>query len=493
MAEDRTTYRRVRLLTGFVTPVLLAGALLAFARLSDGAWEPGAQVAGICRELLAGTTEGRQALFGSCWVAPLPVLLYLPFAWLLPEPFAGGAAFFTAWLFVFWAVREAVKATGQSGWRIVLAQTAIAVLMVVAKQPLALQVATPLTVGLVLLTAAALADWATFRRLRDVVAAGAAGSFLLLCGFPFFAPAGVAVALVPLAACGAAETRKRFSAWLLLAYLPLVYTLGVWLLMNRLVLGDVFFFVRSLEYLVSDPARFAVASLLPGLWFLPALLLTWILDAWRVSAAIRPLAATAMLIAFALALVSSSAVLAHFDLGWNKAVVSVCVLSVLMVALARLRQPTYRLALVLVVFIGLGMRWFKPLPAEPPKEPREQLCQEVEAHVDAHTSYGRVFVLGYAGLDLLRGYAGDRLVPNMDLHIGSLRRAYKGQNLYLLVPKPEGAARAESVFWKYPDMYLNGGDRLLFSGVFGSWHLFELVSAPTQEQLDEWKRGEVSR
>ena len=114
------------MLTGFVTPVVLAGVLLAFARLHDGAWEPGMQVAGICRELLAGTTQGRQALFGSCWSAPLPVLVYLPFAWLLPEPLAGWAAFFAAWLFAFWTVREAVKATGQSGWRIVLAQAAIA-------------------------------------------------------------------------------------------------------------------------------------------------------------------------------------------------------------------------------------------------------------------------------------------------------------------------------------------------------------------------------
>jgi hypothetical protein len=490
MEGERAEYRRIRLLTGGVTPVLLAGALLAFARLNDGAWEPGAQVAGICRELIAGTTEGRQALFGSCWVAPLPVLTYLPFAWLLPEPAAGWAAFFAAWLFAFWAVREAVKASGQSGWRIVSAQAAIAAMLLLAKQPQALQFTTPLTVGLVLLTAASLADWSAFRRLRDVVAAGAAGSFLLLCGFPFFGPAGVAVALVPWAACGDSATRRRFSAWLLLGGLPLLYTLGVWLLMNRLVLGDLFFFVRSLGYLVPHPLRFAAALLIPGLWFLPALILTWLLDARRSAAAFRPLAATAMLVAFALALVSSAAILVRFGLGWSMPVVHVCVLSVLMVALARLRQPTYRLALSLAVFVGLSMRWLGPLPKEAEGVPRAQICREVEDYVNAQTAYGRVFVLGYAGLDLLCEYTGDRLVPNMDLHVGSLRRAYKGQNLYVLVPPPEGAARAESVFWKHPDIYLNGGDRLLFAGAFGAWHLFEVVSAPTQEQLDEWRGSE---
>ncbi|MFA6633769.1 MAG: hypothetical protein WCU90_15820, partial [Kiritimatiellia bacterium] len=64
-----------------------------------------------------------------------------------------------------------------------------------------------------------------------------------------------------------------------------------------------------------------------------------------------------------------------------------------------------------------------------------------------------------------------------------------GQNLYVLVPRPEGPARAESVFWKHPDIYRHGGDRLLFAGAFGAWHLFEIISAPTQEQLDEWKKA----
>ena len=489
MDLERKTYRMVRLLTGGVTPVLLAGALLAFARLHDGAWEPGAQAAGICRELIAGTTEGRQALFGSCWVAPLPVLFYLPFAWLLPEPVAGWAAFFAAWLFVFWSVREAVKATGQSGWRIVLAQAAIAGMMAVARQPQALQIATALTSGLVLLTASSLADWAAFRRLRDVVTAGASGAFLLLCGFPFFGPAGLAVGLVPLAACGDRETRSRFQAWLLLGWLPMAYTIGVWLLLNRLILGDVFFFLRSLQHLVPHAYLFLPAVLVPGLLLVPALAMTWVCDAQSEKPGAGPQAASVLLISFALVLMGSTETLGRFGVGWDAVTLHVCFLSVLMIALARLRQPVYRLAVSLGLFVWLSTLWLGTEAKPPVRTARERVCQEVEAYVNARTPYGRVFVLGYTGLDLLRGYAGERLVPNMDLHIGALRRAYKGQNLYLLVPRPEGPVRAESVFWKYPDIYTQGGDRLLFSGEFGSWHLFEVVTAPTQEQLDEWKKA----
>ena len=477
------------MLTGFVTPVVLAGVLLAFARLNDGAWEPGAQVAGICRELLAGTTQGRQALFGSCWTAPLPVLVYLPFAWLLSEPLAGWVAFFVAWLFAFWAVREAVKATGQSGWRIVLAQAAIAAMMIVARQPQALQFTTPLTMGLVLLTAASLADWAAFRRLRDVVAAGTAGAFLVLCGFPFFAPACVAVALIPLAACGDDESRRRVQAWFLLGCLPLLYMSGVWLLLNRLILGDALFFLRSLHVLVPNPARFSLAMLLPGAMMLPALFLTWLCDAQRTETGAGPHAASVILISFALMLVGTTEVLGRFGLSWDAATIHVCFLSILMIVLARLRQPVYRLAVALALFVWLTTLWLGNAPAPVAVVPREQICREVEEYVTARTKYGRVFVLGYAGLDLLRNYTGERLVANMDLHVGSARRAYKGQNLYVLVPRPEGAVRAESVFWKHPDIYRHGGDRLLFAGAFGTWHLFEVISAPTQEQLDEWKKA----
>ena len=488
--EERKSYRLLRLLTGGVTPMLLAGMLMAFMRMhGDGAWDPGAQVAGICRELIAGTTEGRQALFGSCWVAPLPVLAYLPFAWLLPEPVAGWAALFVAWWFAFWCVREAVKSAGQSCWRVVLAQTTLAGMMMVARQPQVWRFSVPLTVGLVLLTATSLADWASLRRTRDAVTTGMSAAFLLLCGFPFFVLAGAAVALVPFLTFGDRETRKRFSAWLLLAWLPLFYALGVWLLMDRLVLGDALFFLRSVPTLVPDLRMFAGLLCAPAAWLLPALILTWVLDARRVGAAWRSPAATALLMTFALMLVSVSVVLTRHGLGWDAALFNMCIFALLAAAMTRLRQPAYRLVLALTVIVGFGSRWFTASPPSDGAQTREHIRGAVEEHVNARTQYGRIFALGYAGLDLLSGYAGERVVPNMDLHIGSLRRAYRGQNLYLLVPRPEGAARAESVFWKHPDIYTQGGERLLFSGAFGTWHLFEVVTAPTQEQLDEWKKA----
>lgn len=490
MEQDRKHYRLVRLLTGGVTPLVLAGALLAFARMHDVSWESGPQVAGICRELIAGTTEGRQALFGSCWVAPLPVLFYLPFAWLLPEPAAGWAAFFLAWLFLFWTVREAVKAAGHSGWCIVFAQAAIAAMMAASGRAQALQVSTALTAGLLLLAAAALADWAAYRRLRDVVVAGTSGAVLALCGFAVFGPAALAAGLVPVVACGHAETRARVRAWAMLGGLPFFYALGVWMLMNRLVLGNPLYFLRSLGHLVPQSLLFLFALVSTALVFVPALVMTWVRDAREKKPGAGPVAAVALLISFAGVTVACALVLELFGLGWDTLTLRACALVLLIATLARLQQPLVRLAVSLALFVAASTFWFNGgARAAPAPEDREALCREVETYVNEQTPYGRVFVLGYAGLDLLRGYAGGRLMANLDFHVGGLRRAYKGQNLYVLVPEPKGAVRAESIFWKQPDIYELGGDRLLYAESFGTWRLFEVVTAPTQEQLDEWKKG----
>jgi len=538
MTIDLTHYKRTRLLTGGIIPIVLAFALLAFARWSDPAWETGEQIAGICRELIAGTTEGRQALFGSCWVAPLPVLYYLPFAWLLPEPLAGWCAFLVAWLFVFWCVRETLKdvgggnhpvtppachpsAGGELGypnsppvegcpkggvvstfassiaWRIIAVQIALAAWLILGNNPALLQVPAALTIGLMMLAAAGLAWWIERRKTRDIVSTAAATACLVLCGFPVFAPAILIVLLLPLAALGHPDTRKRFPAWLLLGGLPLVYTFSVWMLMNRLMLGDSLFFLRSLKYLmptlmIAPPPYSHILSIMligPALMLLPVLILTWWLD----SRATKPdrfnvdaLPAGAALVSLAFAVMAYAKVFSMFEIGWPVMLLNASALAIFFLTLGRLGRAMWRFVPMLALLAYFGSAWIKPTTEAPPQN-RAEICQSVEDYVNARTPYGRVFALGYAGMDLLRGYKGERLLPNLDLQLTSLRHNYKGQNIYVLVPNPVGVNRAESVFWRFPDIYLLGTDRLNLCGTFGTWHLFELIAAPTQEQLDEWK------
>jgi hypothetical protein len=496
MHHDLTQYKRIRLLTGGVIPLVLVSALLAFARYSDPSWETGEQIAGICRELIAGTTEGRQALFGSCWVAPLPVLFYLPFAWLLPEPIAGWCAFLVAWLFVFWCVREALKSADPAGWRIVGVQVALAAWLILGKNPALLQVPAALTIGLMMLAAAGLAWWIERRKTRDIVSTAAASACLVMCGFPVFAPAVLFVLCLPLAALGHPDTRKRFPAWLLLGGLPLVYAFSVWMLMNRLMLGDSLFFLRSLEYLMPEKLTiasprygklFAIALFAPAFILLPTLILTW----WKDSRAKTPPSAGAVpaissMISFALAVLAYAYIFMMFGIEWTVEFLIASALAILFLTLGRLGRSFWSFVPMLALLVYFGSNWIKPL-TETATQNRAEICQSVEDYVTERTPYGRVFALGYAGMDLLRGYKGDLLLPNLDLQLTSLRHNYKGQNLYVLVPNPIGVNRAESVVWRFPDIYALGTDRLSFCGAFGTWHLFELIAAPTQEQLDEWK------
>lgn len=325
----------------FLAPLALAGAAAILYGLPDAA------LPGICKELVAGTTAGRQALVGSCWHTPLPSLIYLPFAWALPPAAAERAGAFALWWFYFAAASSLL--TGFIGWCV-------------------------------------------NGKTGHLVRTAASGALLLLCGAVFIPVVCVLVLLLPFIGLFRRETRGRFLAWAFLGWLPAGYAAGVWILMNALILGDGFFFLRSLN---------------------------------------------------------------------------------------RETLRRYEIA--------------QSQPKRAGRLPDAYCLNEAAKYVDDRTEYGRIFVLGYAGLRALTANTNPLFTPNLDLHLGSIRDAYKGQDLYFLVPRPQGLTCAESVFWRYPDIYTRGAEQLLFAKSLGDWHLFQLVQAPSQEQLDEWRRARGGR
>ncbi len=96
MNECREKYKWVRLITGGVLPLVLSLAVIVIFSVTNDGWEPAGRIAGICKELTQGTTEGRQALAGSCWNGPLSTLFCLPIAWIFPVNAAGYISFFIA-------------------------------------------------------------------------------------------------------------------------------------------------------------------------------------------------------------------------------------------------------------------------------------------------------------------------------------------------------------------------------------------------------------
>jgi len=95
--------------------------------------------------------------------------------------------------------------------------------------------------------------------------------------------------------------------------------------------------------------------------------------------------------------------------------------------------------------------------------------------------YSRVFVCGHRGFLFARG-AGNLLYEHvLDLDTGKIRRDYKGQRIYILVPAPAGGNVLDSVYWKYRKVYAGEQGDMLYDSDWGDWRLFETIQAPEKE------------
>jgi hypothetical protein len=336
--------------------------------------------------------------------------------------------------------------------------------------------------------------WYTARQTKDLVMLACSLALLTVCGLPMAGVTLVLAACVPLAALVGSETRRRLPAILLLGWLPMVYALAVWALANWLILGDLAFFLRSLggrHGLSWQGLRLAWGSTAEMLGVLACL------AALAGSMARRsPTAAVAALVGLLAWLWVG--VLRAFGVDWSVAAPQTAVVLCGAVALWLSRlpnarpQPAWNAWGDLIIFAAVAVFVWRQAPPRNPDADgamRAVLRGEVESFVTARTPYGRVFVCGYEGLRLLDGYTGDRMLPNLDLHISDVRKLYFGQHLFLLVHRPVGPAAMDSVHGHYPWLYESGGSRAIYAGDFGIWRLFEVVGAPTEEQLKAWRDG----
>jgi hypothetical protein len=97
-----------------------------------------------------------------------------------------------------------------------------------------------------MLTAYGLIQWSIARKLRALIYFGMGSALLVLTNFEMAAWLAIAVllAIADIALCP--FKRKQKEAALILCMLPLAYTISLWILMNWLIMGDGFYFLRSL-------------------------------------------------------------------------------------------------------------------------------------------------------------------------------------------------------------------------------------------------------
>lgn len=433
MAFDNTARPGGRpiLLPLLISALLITGLYFATGAASATAAE-GAMIAeGVARELMAGTTVGRQALFGNIWYAPLPSLATLLFAPITPESSMDAAArcasLFAVILAAAFLTRHLLPANGagrgasaggkaKAGLlKAFLAIPAAVLLFNLAGSILRFDpylVIPFMTAGVALVK---LHSWQKRGRLRDWVKLSALFSLLALCGVR---ASGFAAIILILALIGNAlndDKGTRFGGLAFLFLSPFVYLLAIWSLMSFLILGDFAYPLRFNRHLFADKSRPAATQ---------------------------------------------AATPEHYAATQDGAEQD---------AAEQDDEP--------------NPKYWRNAEAHP--KAARRLLRDVASYVEGSTPYGRVFVCGYSGLGLLRSAPPElkgRFEPCIDLHIETLRREYVHQNLYFLVRRPARATAFDSATWRYPLLYSEGNGSLLYCADYGEWRLFELIAAQPERQ-----------
>ena len=493
-----TTIQRSRALCLWGLGLILFALLLATALDVSLPAGRGAEVrAGICQQLLAGQTAGRQGIVSSVWWPPLPALLTLPLAFVVRYGDCLLATLVLSALFgagTLILLDRVLAGLGARRWRWLL----VAGLGFSPQFLAACWRGSSITLAMFLLVLCAygLTSWLLQRRLRDLVWFGI-GAALLVCTSAELIGwvAGASLLL------GAAELRRRAEprereAVLIVALLPTLYAAGLWVLLSWLIMGDPLYPIRSLSRPGPGPGQsFVVPDRF--LWFgigNVAILLLTMAQALR-----RRDQAGVGLSLLGLALPGTAGLLAYRDLLWSPEPLLLALAPAVILALGyglsvavRLSEAfKWTLAVVpLALGLALGARpgageaasQALPLPEVSGAErgvAESEWLPRLERHVRGRTPFVKVFVCGYESFALLRGPASPVFVHALDFNFDKAKHDYYGHSLYVLIHRPEGRSAMDSVHWKYRNIFIQGGRETLYDSDWGEWRLFELVQAPT--------------
>lgn len=467
----------------------IAGCALALTRMEHIS-KDAVLFDGICRELLANTTTGRQALVGSAWVPPLPVLFRLPVAALVgtgPVPVASIIVGMIAAFCVLVILNRALR-----GWDVPAGVRWIA-LAVFACNPHFVSAACDGSSALesilfLLLSAWGFVQWVATRGVRYLVYMAFGVALLAVSGMELSALVAMVVVLMLVDQLFCGFDTQRNDAAFILGMLPLVYVLGLWFLMNWLVLGDAFYFVRSLPGFSGSVSNSATqAGILPMDWCMLSapgvLMLVSLVRRDRAGAWMAILAATPLV---------AAVFMESYGLLWSRAPVLLAATPFALFCAAMIPDRTTgsrtaRSLLVMAVPVlltgvgiaqtlrndGTGDTTLEQVLAE-----RRTILAGVEKHVLSRSKYSKVFVCGYEGFMLLDRKASPVFVHSMDFNFNKATQDYRGHSLYLLVNRPVKKSGMDSIHWLYRDIYRFGAIDTLYEGDWGDWRLFEILTPP---------------
>jgi len=514
--SERKNRRRVGLVSAVLwftmTAVFLTGGLCRPGQVSEEATISES----VCHQLAADSTEGRQALVSSVWWAPLPFLARAPFAWLLGFgriPFSAlliSAAFGAGILLL---LDHALR-----GWGFKLGRYLFMLAVII--NPFFLRSAMngsseTMSGFLALLATLGLAGWISTRKLRYLVFLATGTALLAITSFTMSLWGLALLGLLVIDLVFMKGGWRKKEAVIILGFLPLVYTVGIWILMNWLIMGDGLYFVRNL----ARSGRFP-GDLTKGLQAL---------GSSRPITALRPLGIHYVHLAAA-AVVFLTMLVSLFRKSWAGICLGAAGLVALLFAAMTAGSGVYwdsqallaTLFLVCVLVVGFLARTLKvsggivgaslgciPLLVSvaallqfhvtsidtslaygraPTIADQALMASRLEQYVLRQSKYAKVFVCGYDGFLLLGSRAnhlphavrgGQAGVYNyvLDLNINKIKSDYHGHVLFLLVHKPEGKSGTDSVHWQFDRLYTLGSRSTLFDSDWGDWRLFEIIQA----------------
>ena len=474
---------RLKVLSGMIAFIALATVFFLAGLSRIGSLEEDGLVREmICTELVTGSAAGRQALFASVWLPPLPTLLRLPVVSLLGPLGASGvpsillSAFFGVAVL---ALLDRALSGFRCSWFRFVAVAALAL------NPVFFRLCTDgsssrTSAFFALLAAFELAMWIEERKLRRL-ALFALASALASTTAPAMTVWLVLMGVIFIVheACRRGRRKYELRATLVTGLLPLAYILGLWMLANWLIMGDFIFFLRSLPnaWRLTHPAVSGPDELLLCLTVPTGIGIVLLLSGEKTGSR----AWKGMALAVLSAVVASTFFISHGSTGATASALT-ATFALAAMAMGRFKTGCVRWdrRVVTTCIVALTVAGsFGLLPAAGTERkavgPGPETISEIAGYVGSQSRYVRVFVCGYESFGLLGHLQDPRFVRSIDFDVGDGAASGRGMATYVLVKKPEGQSAVDTIHWKYPDLYEWGCQGAVFAGDWGDWRLFELV------------------
>lgn len=451
----------------------------------DGASREAEVYDAVCRQLAANTTEGRQALVSSVWWPPLPFLLRLPFQLVLESEQLPIASLAVSALFGAASLIFLLRILAR--WQVGHLRFALAAAL--ALHPCYLRVCFDGSSGatavyLVFLAAYGLGGWVDARKLRPLVYFAFALAMLAIVS-PALALWGLGLFVLFLGdMLGRRFLPRQREGAIVLAVTPLLYTFGLWVLMNWLVMGDGLYFLRSLLTPgVAPPPR----ARLPGLTAVHLAAAVISASVFLVSVVRRDRQAAYIGLAAALPL-PLAYVLNVRGLLWDP-VPLLFVLFPLCIASCgaliaggglppRVRQVALMLPMLLTPWSMVLSRGLVARAEQLERDRHKHMSSAVQQRTLARSEFSKVYVCGYDGFAFTDAGASSVFVHALDFNFYKAMQDYRGHSLFILLHAPTGRSAMDSIHWKFDGMYSFGSRGTLYDADFGAWRLYEIFQPP---------------